>query len=120
MGGSPAVEDGSQRSLHPSIFPARGMELTGDLVYLQIAGIFGWACTPVAFQVVARALKWELSHVLQSMTEMYVDDIIAVCMDKDLSSDLITAKGVCTRRSNGGRRRQDRVGHTAGYPGICH
>ena len=31
------------------------------------------------------------------MTEMYVDDIIAVCMDKDLASDLITAKGVCTR-----------------------
>ena len=38
-----------------------------------------------------------LSHVLQSMTEMYVDDIIAVCMDKDLASDLVTAKGVCTR-----------------------
>ena len=74
-----------------------GMELTGDLVYLQIAGIFGWACTPAAFQVVTRALKWELSHVLQSMTEMYVNDIIAVCMDKDLASDLVTAKGVCTR-----------------------
>ena len=74
-----------------------GMELTGDLVYLQIAGIFGWACTPAAFQVVTRALKLELSHVLQSMTEMYVNDIIAVCMDKDLASDLVTAKGVCTR-----------------------
>ena len=35
-----------------------------------------------------------LSHVLQSMTEMYVDDIIAVCRDKDLASDLVTAKGV--------------------------
>ena len=31
------------------------------------------------------------------MTEMYVDDIIAVCMDKDLASELVTAKGVCTR-----------------------
>jgi hypothetical protein len=38
-----------------------GMEVTGDLVYLQIAGIFGWACTPVAFQTVTRAIKWELS-----------------------------------------------------------
>ena len=25
-----------------------GMELTGDLIYLQIASIFGWACTPAA------------------------------------------------------------------------
>ena len=74
-----------------------GMELTGDLVYLQIAGIFGWACTPAAFQVVTRALKWELSHVLQSMTQMYVDDVIAVCFDKDLASDIVIAKSVCTR-----------------------
>ena len=34
-----------------------GMELIGDLVYLQIAGIFGWACTPAAFQTVTRAIK---------------------------------------------------------------
>ena len=34
-----------------------GMELTGDLIYLQIAGIFGCAYTPAAFQVVARALN---------------------------------------------------------------
>ena len=31
------------------------------------------------------------------MTEMHVDDIIAVCLDKDLASDLVMEKGVCTR-----------------------
>ena len=56
-----------------------GMEVTGDLVYLQITGIFGWACTPAAFQVVTRAIKWELTHILQSCVDMYVDDIIGVC-----------------------------------------
>ena len=37
-----------------------GVLLTGDIVYLQIAGIFGWAGTPAAFQVVTRAISWEL------------------------------------------------------------
>ena len=73
-----------------------GMEVTGDLVYLQIAGIFGWSCTPAAFQVVTRALKWELRHLLQSLIDMYVDDIIGVCFAKDLQSDLDTTRRVCT------------------------
>lgn len=48
-----------------------GMELTGDLIYLQICGIFGWSSTPAAFQVVTRALKWEFKSCLKSLTEMY-------------------------------------------------
>ena len=72
-----------------------GMELTGDLVYLQIAGIFGWACTPAAFQTVTRAIKWELSHTLKSAVEMYVDDIIGVCFEDDLVQDLAVAREVC-------------------------
>ena len=55
-----------------------GMEVTGDLVYLQIAGIFGWACTPAALQVVTRAIEWELTHILQSCVDMYLDDIIKI------------------------------------------
>ena len=73
-----------------------GMEVTGDLVHLQIAGIFGWACTTAAFQVVTCAIKWELTHILQSCVDMYVDDIIGVCFDKDLRSNLIHSRGVCT------------------------
>ena len=56
-----------------------GMEVTQDLVYLQIAGIFGWSSTPAAFQVMTCALQWELSHTLQSRVLMYVDDIIGIC-----------------------------------------
>ena len=73
-----------------------GMEVTGGLVYLQIAGIFGWACTPAAFQTITRAIKWELSHSLRSSIEMYVDDIIGVCFEEDLAEDLVRARGVCT------------------------
>ena len=48
--------------------------LTDDLVYLQLVGIFGRSGTPAAFQVVKRAIAWELRSRLQSRTVMYVDD----------------------------------------------
>lgn len=72
------------------------MLLSGDLVYIQIAGIFGWSGTPAAFQVVTRAVSWELRHGLKSSTLMYVDDIIGVCFEKDLRSDLVEARRICT------------------------
>ena len=73
-----------------------GMEVTGNLVYLQIAGIFGWSCTPAAFQVVTRALKHELNHALKSSVDMYVDDTVGCCLDRDLESDKALARGICT------------------------
>ena len=83
-------------SFRPEEVGLFGMEVTGDLIYLQIAGIFGWACTPAAFQVVTRAIIWELSHVLNSCVDMYVDDIIGACFDENLQSDLVIARQVCT------------------------
>ena len=73
-----------------------GMLLTGDLVYLQIAGIFGWAGTPAAFQVDTRAITWELRHSLQSDVMMYVDDIIGVGMADHIQTDLDLTRTVCT------------------------
>ena len=70
------------------------MRVTGNLVYLQFVGIFGWAGTPAAFQTVTRAIQWELSHALHGMSTMYVDDIIGVCLDTDLDSDLATTRKV--------------------------
>jgi hypothetical protein len=59
------------------------MLLTGDLVYLQIAGIFGWAGAPAAFQVVTRAISWELRHEI--MSSCFVGDV-----------DQILTRGICT------------------------
>jgi hypothetical protein len=67
-----------------------------DLVFLQMVGIFGWSGTPAAFQVVTRAITWELQHALRSRTVMYVDDLMGVCIKEDLEADLITARGICT------------------------
>ena len=73
-----------------------GMMLTDDLVYLQIAGIFGWSGTPACFQVVTRAISYELQHRLASASIMYVDDIIGVGLARDIENDLLITRNVCT------------------------
>lgn len=83
-------------SFRPEDVGLFAMLLSDDLVYFQMVGIFGWSGTPAAFQVVTRAITWELRHALQSRTVMYVDDIIGVCMVADLQADLIKTREICT------------------------
>jgi hypothetical protein len=83
-------------SFRPEDVGLFAMLLTGDLVYLQIAGIFGWSGTPAAFQVVTRAICWELRHALHGWTLMYVDDILGVCFESDLKEDLARTRSICT------------------------
>lgn len=83
-------------SFRPEDVGLFGMLLSDDLVYLQMVGIFGWSGTPAAFQVVTRAITWELRHALCSSTVMYVDDIMGVCFAVDLETDLTAAREICT------------------------
>lgn len=83
-------------SLHQDFAKYFGMEIFGDRIYIHLCGIFGWTCTPAAFQVVSRAIQWELLHFLKGRCKMYVDDIIGVCLAKDLSNEVQCAKDVCT------------------------
>jgi hypothetical protein len=82
-------------SFRPEDVGLFAMLLTGDMVYFQIAGIFGWSGTPAAFQVVTRAITWELRHALRSRTVMYVDDIVGVCFEADLKGDLARTREIC-------------------------
>ena len=83
-------------SFRPSDVGLFGMLLTNELVYLQLAGIFGWAGTPAAFQVVTRALLWETRHRLESRTVMYVDDIVGICFADQVESDMAVTRRICT------------------------
>ena len=83
-------------SFRPEYVGLFGMLLTDDLVYLQLAGIFGWSGTPAAFQVVTRAIAWELRARLKSSTVMYVDDIIGIGFETDIATDLALTKSICT------------------------
>jgi hypothetical protein len=84
---------------------------TGDLVCLQLAGIFGWSGTPAAFQVVTRAISWELKHSLESSTLMYVDVIVGVWFVDDVESDLKTAWDICTALLGSGAVADDKTEH---------
>ena len=105
------------------------MLLTGDLVYLLIAGIFGWAGTPAAFQVVTRAISWELRHALKSSTLMYVDDIIGVCFVGDVDQEPALTRGICTSLLGSGAVADDKtetgirldiIGYTEDHGTGCH
>ena len=47
--------------------------------------------------MITRALKYELAGALHSATQMYVDDMIGVCMASYLDEDLATFADICTR-----------------------
>ena len=84
-------------SFRPEDVGLFAMRLTGDLVYLQLVGIFGWTGTPAAFHVVTRAILHELSYALQGPTLMYVDDVLGFCRVSHLEAELAAARSVCTR-----------------------
>ena len=98
-------------SFRPEDVGLFAMLLTEDIVYFQLAGIFGWSGTPAAFQVVTRAITWELKHALRSSTVMYVDDIIGVCFAVDLESDLAITRGICTDLLGSGAVADDKTEH---------
>jgi hypothetical protein len=97
-------------SFRPEDVGMFAMLVSDDLVYLQAVGIFGWSGTPAAFQVVTRALTWEMRHALRSSTVMYVDDIMGVCFEADLETDLALAKDICTGLLGPGSVADDKTG----------
>ena len=70
--------------------------LPDDLIAFFTCGTFGWAAMPFVFQVVSRAIVWELNegvtHKLQGDCLMYVDDISGVCFDEDVEGDQAKVK----------------------------
>lgn len=71
-------------------------EFTQDFIYFHLCGVFGWSCTPAAFQVVTRAIKWELQHIIEGLANMYVDDVIGICLLAMLDSEFKKAYIVFT------------------------
>ena len=71
------------------------VELLGGLVLIFLCGMFGWSATPACFQVVTRALVYEMNRRLSGPVLMYVDDILGVCSQATVSSDLAIADEQC-------------------------
>ena len=65
--------------------------LPGELIAFFMCGTFGWAAMPFAFQVISRAVVWELTkgvrHRLTGDCLMYVDDIGGISFQEDVAED---------------------------------
>lgn len=72
------------------------MEMTEDKVIIFICGIFGWTGTPAAFQVINRALVYEIKRAIKGDIVMYSDDILIVTLRKHLTSDARITDSICT------------------------
>lgn len=69
------------------------VELTDDIVALFNCGMFGWCGTPYAFNVVSRALHYQMTHLLYGPSEMFVDDHCGVTKRLMLELDQTIARG---------------------------
>jgi hypothetical protein len=108
------MENGFESSVYALSFRPEdvglfAMLLSEDAVYFQMTGIFGWSGTPAAFQVVTRAITWELKHALRSRTVMYVDDIIGVCFVDQLDAGLAITSTICTDLLGSGAVADDKM-----------
>lgn len=83
-------------SFRPEDVRLMGFEMSEELVLFYLVGIFGWTGTPAAFQVITRALIFELRRLVEGQLTMYVDDAIAVCLSKQLSSNIFKCDAVFT------------------------
>ena len=55
-----------------------GIELTDGNIMFFLAGVFGLTGMPMAFQVVTRAIVFEVTRLIHGMLTMYVDDGLGV------------------------------------------
>jgi hypothetical protein len=69
--------------------------MTDDNVIILICGIFGWTGTPAAFQVITRALEYELKVALRGDVTMYADDMLIVTLKKHPAHDMKVTDTTC-------------------------
>ena len=84
---------------NPRWVPLLGTELGCGLFIFYLVGLFGWSAMPMAFNVITRAIVWELRQpgVLRGSMDMFVDDMFGVCWAEDLEHDMNKAEALCRR-----------------------
>jgi hypothetical protein len=71
-----------------------GAEMTGGLIIFFLCGVFGWSGIPASFQVVSRALKFEIARRIKG-ADLYVDDIFGVSKKGDVEADIAKVVDLC-------------------------
>jgi hypothetical protein len=89
-------------------------ELEGGYVLIYTCGCFGFAGQPMAFDIITRALRWELKSLLRGVGEGYVDDFFGITLTENLLFDmgaisdkirsLLGEKAIAEKKSKKGKR----------------
>jgi hypothetical protein len=87
-------------SFHDEDVPLLGSLMDENRVIFFLCGVFGWSGTPAAFQVVTRAIKFEVNQLIDGCVDMYVDDMLGVSMRAAVEKDVELATRVCKRLFN--------------------
>ena len=101
------------------------VELEGNVTMVFLCGTFGYTGMPGAFQVITRALKFELSKRCAGEQDMYVDDVMGAAVREAVDDDIAivgeVSRGLLgptaiaddkTERTNAAQRRMDALGYT--------
>jgi hypothetical protein len=70
--------------------------ISAGLIVFFLCGIFGWTGTPFAFNVVTRAIVYELERLVKGLSLMYVDDIATCCLRRNLKFNMALITTICT------------------------
>lgn len=73
--------------VHPESARLLAMRLPGEVAVVFTCGLFGWTGTPFAFNVVTRALQFELDETLRGRVLIYCDDVCGVTLRKYAMDD---------------------------------
>ena len=74
--------------------PLFSMELMDNIAVIFLCGLFGWSATPAYFQIITRAIVFELKFRLLCVL-MYVDDIMGLSLKSDGEHHRNITKSVC-------------------------
>lgn len=75
--------------------PLVGAALDQDLAIFFLCGVFGWTGTPAAFQVVSRALRFQINEAIEGVIDIYVDDLCGVSTHSSVEADISMAGTIC-------------------------
>ena len=72
-----------------------GAELPEEVILFFMGGTFGWSAMPFAFNVVTRAIVWEIDNgLIRGFAVMYVDDVWGVSAASDAAHDMEAVKNM--------------------------
>jgi hypothetical protein len=82
-------------SFEPEAVPFMAAELTESNIVFFLCGTFGWSGTPASFQVVSRAIKYEVNKKISGTSDIYVDDLFGISLKAKANQDVATVSNFC-------------------------